>query len=153
MICATPNELPAIYRSKPLFSGGYACVYDEAQREGRGPISEAEFRDAVHLRVSYGAQRGFIDDLLESTGVQRRVPLSLSHFAGIATVLRANPAIVTLPDYAARALARAGGLAVSPVPLNTPKFTVSAIWQVAGGDSGQAWLLSLLDDYEEAAAR
>lgn len=148
VICATPAEVPAVCRSKPLFSGSYLCVYSGKQRAGREPITEEEFRHATHLRVSFDAQRGFIDELLESTGIQRHVPVSLSHFAGIATVLDNNPAIVTLPDYTARALAGSSGLATSPVPVIVPTFTTSMIWRVATDTgSDQTWLRETIGSF------
>lgn len=149
VLCATPPELASQYRSRPLFSGSYLCVFSAAQRGSTAPISTAEFRDAVHLRVSFDAQRGFIDELLESAGIQRRVPLSISHFAGIPSVLHANPAIVTLPDYTARALAASTGLATSPMPLAVPSFTTSMVWRVGAGANGDhSWLLDTLDGFQ-----
>ncbi len=149
VICSTVGDVTANYRSKPLFSGSYLCVYSNKQRANYGPITEEEFREAIHLRVSFDAQRGFIDDLLESAGIQRRVPVSLTHFAGISTVLDANPAIVTLPDYAARALARACGLTTSSVPVTVPKFTSSMIWRVVTDmSSDHLWLQETVGSFE-----
>lgn len=151
VLCATPAEVPAAFRSKPLFSGSYVCVFSEEQRGSADPLTEEEFRDAIHLRVSFDAQRGFIDDLLESTGIQRRVPLSLSHFAGISPVLHKNPAVVTLPDFAGHALAESSGLATSPVPFAVPQFTISAIWRISSAAAGEhAWLLALLDEFQRS---
>ena len=149
VVCSTPADLASGLRSAQLFSGSYACVYSPSQRPGAGSITEDQFRQATHLRVSFDAQRGFIDDLLESAGIQRRVPLSISHFAGIAAVLHENPAIVTLPDYTARALAKVSGLAVSPVPMSVPKFTTSMIWAAAAdARSDQSWLVRTIGAFE-----
>ena len=149
VICATVHDVGASHRSRPLFSGSYLCLYSEKQRENTGPITEEEYRSATHLRVSFDAQRGFIDDLLESAGIQRSVPVSLSHFAGITVVLHENPAIVTLPDFAARALARASGLVTSPVPVPVPKFTASMVWRVAtDAASDHAWLQETIGSFE-----
>lgn len=151
VLCATPAEVSSQYRSKAMFSGSYLCVYSELQRGVSGPLSEEEFREAIHLRVSFDAQRGFIDELLESAGVQRRVPLSISHFAGISTVLHENPAIVTLPDYAARAIASAAGLKTSPVPMVVPTFTTSMIWRVeASASNDRSWLMEELQSFQGA---
>lgn len=149
VLCATPPEVSSLYRSKPLFSGSYLCVYSAQQRGTSAAISEPEFREAVHLRVSFDAQRGFIDELLESSGIQRRVPLSISHFAGIPAVLHAHPAIVTLPDYTARALAASSGLTVSAVPIVVPTFTTSMIWRVEAAANGDhSWLLDTLGGFQ-----
>lgn len=148
-LCATPSEVGSQYRSRPLFSGSYLCVYSASQRGSSAPLTTDEFREAVHLRVSFDAQRGFIDELLESSGIQRRVPLSISHFAGIPSVLHANPAIVTLPDYTARALASSTGLTTSPVPIVVPTFTTSMIWRVGAAANGDhSWLLDTLGGFQ-----
>ena len=149
VLCATPAEIGvATIRTQTLFTGGYCCLFSPTQLAAGAPLSEQTFREATHLRVSHTAQRGFIDDLLESSGIQRSVPVSLSHFAGVSAVLANTPTLVTMPDYAAKALANAAGLATSPTPIATPRFTVSMMWRATNESAlDHVWLRETIAGY------
>ncbi|WP_446429681.1 LysR family transcriptional regulator [Leucobacter sp. 1207-22] len=147
-ICVTPLDRSAAHRVQPMFAGSWLCLYASTWRQRTGPITRKEFAEVPHIRVSFDAQRGFIDDLLESATSLRHMPLSITHFAGLGAVLKSSPAIATLPDYAARAFAAAEGLRCSPVPVPVPAFTVSMVWRAeTDSDPALAWLREVLGEF------
>ncbi|MHA3683544.1 LysR family transcriptional regulator [Leucobacter sp. HY1908] len=151
VVCSTPHEVAAEFKSKQLFAGSYSCLYSTRHRTNRGNISEADFRAADHIRVSFDGQRGFMDDLLEASGIHRHVPLSVSHFSAIPVILHEGPAIATIPDFAAEQFAKHAELGVSPVPVPVPRFTTSIIWRVASEGSPETqWLINTLSEFPSA---
>ncbi|WP_172801982.1 LysR family transcriptional regulator [Agrococcus carbonis] len=127
VVCLSPAERAASFQSESLFSGGYLCLFD-ADALGVRTISRQQYLEGHHVRVAFDLQRGWVDERLASLGHARKALCTISHFAGLAPLLRSVPAVATIPEHAARALAATTGLATSPVPIETPRFSISAIW-------------------------
>ncbi|MEV7135866.1 LysR substrate-binding domain-containing protein [Arthrobacter sp. NPDC093128] len=119
------------YHQEQLFSSTYACVFDSARLEIPAPISLENYLTLRHLLVSFDGRRGLIDDLQEARGLSRTVAGSTSHFSGTITSLKAADVLVSLPRFAASAIAQAADLTLSDLPIPSPLFTVSMVWVVA----------------------
>jgi LysR family transcriptional activator of mexEF-oprN operon len=146
VLCATPSHVPAAYQQSVLFASSYSCLYDGSRPEFSTPLTLAEYVGSNHLRVSYNAQRGFVDGLLESQGLMRKAVASISHFAGVINALRAADVIATIPSYAAYAYADSAGLTTCEPPIPVPRFTISLIWKVhQENDPERAWLRRLIE--------
>nr|WP_238324613.1 LysR family transcriptional regulator [Paenarthrobacter aurescens] len=130
VMCATPPQVPAAYHHSVLFASSYTCLYDGQRMKLSEPLSLEDYAGSGHLRVSYDAQRGFVDEILESQGYERKAVASISHFAGAVAVLRAADLIATIPTYTAKAFSDAAGLTMSQPPVPMPRFTISLIWEV-----------------------
>ncbi|MGY4719889.1 LysR family transcriptional regulator [Naumannella cuiyingiana] len=145
VICADPGSVPAAYQRRPLFSGSYSCLYDGARLGISTPLSLRDYVSLRHVRISYDAQRGFVDDLLDAMGHERPAIGSFTHFAGVLTSLRRTPTVATLPSFAAHEFAHAAGLTVSPPPMPMPSFAITLLWRVADeGDPAHRWLRDLI---------
>ncbi|RYF60951.1 MAG: LysR family transcriptional regulator [Comamonadaceae bacterium] len=145
VLCSTPTQVSAGYQQSVLFSSTYACIYDSASQFSN-PITIDEYMAADHVRVSHNAQRGFVDEMFEAQGVERKVAVSVSHFAGIAPVLGARNLVATIPTYAADALGAATGATVSPGPVPLPRFTISMLWKVSQQSrTDHLWLRRLVE--------
>jgi len=141
VICGEPRELSSQFGSQILFSSSYSCLYDGARLNIQSPITKEEFLSHDHVRISYDARRGFVDDLLQAEGIARKVVASFTHFSGAIAALVYSDAIATIPTFAANAYARIARLTVSPVPISVPSFRIFMIWNVSkSSDRRHIWL-------------
>jgi LysR family transcriptional activator of mexEF-oprN operon len=146
VLCASPPQVPAAYRQNVLFASSYSCLYDGSRPGFSTPLTLNEYVESDHLRVSYNAQRGFVDELLESQGYTRKATASVSHFAGTINALRAAEIIATIPSYTAYAYAASVGLTACEPPIPVPRFTISLLWRVQReADPELAWLRRLIE--------
>ncbi|MDK7083328.1 LysR family transcriptional regulator [Pseudoglutamicibacter cumminsii] len=145
VITAAPPIPPENYHRDPLFTGGYACLYDPKFFNGTKKITLEEYASAPHVRVSFNTQIGWVDGVLQSKGYLRNVILSTTHFAGLAALLPRVPAIATIPKYAAEAMASSAGLCTCKPPFEAPQFTISMLWQTQYDSAPEnAWLRTLV---------
>ncbi|MCO4253542.1 LysR family transcriptional regulator [Pseudarthrobacter raffinosi] len=146
VICATPPQVPAAYQHSVLFASSYSCLYDGRRMKLSDPLSLEDYANSGHLRVSYDAQRGFVDEILETQGYERKAVASISHFAGAVAVLRTADLIATIPTYTAKAFSDAAGLTMSHPPIPVPRFTISLLWEVPKETQPEhAWLRKMVE--------
>lgn len=146
VLCASPPQVPSAYRQSVLFASSYSCLYDGSRPDFSTPLTLNEYVESGHLRVSYNAQRGFVDELLETQGYTRKAAASISHLAGAITALRAAGVIATVPSYTAYAYAASAGLTACEPPIPVPRFTISLLWRVQReADPEHAWLRRLIE--------
>lgn len=151
VICgARPEQQSASYLSEPLLSGRYLCLFDERALGASQPITQQQYLSADHVRVSFDLQRGWVDEQMAALGFTRKTLCTISHFAGLGALLQGVSAIATIPEHAARAIADVAGLSTSPVPIDSPRFSVSAIWSTRADSSAEnAWLRGILKRFAE----
>lgn len=147
----TPGQQSSAFQTEPLFSSGYLCLYNPELLQLSSPVTHDEYVSANHVRVSYDAQRGWVDDLLAARGYKRKTLCAISHFSGLVPIVASVPVIATIPEHAARALADLAGLAVSPIPIHAPRFTISAIWNThADGLPENLWIRKILSEFAQS---
>lgn len=147
VLCSEPKELTSQFSSQVLFSSSYSCLYDGPRLNLKSPLSRDDYLAHEHVRISFDGRRGFVDDLLESEGIPRRVCASFTHFAGVLPVLAFGKAIATLPTFAAYSYARVARLTVSPVPIYVPAFRIFMVWNVKrNSDPHNQWLRNFVVD-------
>ncbi|KOV60569.1 LysR family transcriptional regulator [Streptomyces sp. MMG1121] len=136
------------HRGHALFTSGYSVLFNPRLLPLTAPLGLDDYLAHPHLLVSYDGRRGIVDDLLEERGLNRRVIVSTTHFAGAALQLATLPALATLPTHAAVVYAETLGLAVAEPPLPMPRFTVSTIWHSSvTDDPAHVWLRSLVSEH------
>ncbi len=129
VLTTTPPHTAADFRAEPLFSGDYRCVYNPALLRLSSPLTTTEYIETRHVRVSYDLQRGWVDDVLAGMGQRRDTLCTISHFSGLGALLLSLPVIATVPEHVAARLAEIHDLQLSPVPIQMPRFTISALWR------------------------
>lgn len=145
VLTTTPPQLAGNVQAEPLFSGDYRCVYNRRLLKLSQPLTEREFIETRHVRVSYDSQRGWVDDVLSVMGYKRNTLCTTSHFHGLVSILRDTPVIATIPEPAATRLGEILNLEISPVPVRMPRFTISAIWRTdVDGLIENTWIRQLL---------
>ena len=139
-------DVPAWHSQLALFDWHFVCVYDAARVKPRGRhVAMRDYLAHPHLLTTFNTDlAGFVDEVLARQGLQRRVVYSSRNFATSAFILRQMAALTTVPTFAAHAWREAFGMAVSPLPFETPSYQVSLTWSRANeGDHGRQWLASL----------
>ena len=142
-------ECAAWRRQRALFDWHFVCVYNPALVKARGKrLTLKEYLRHPHLLTSFSAGlSGLVDELLHKQGLTRQVVFSSRNFATSPFIVRQMPAITTVPTFAAATWRDALGLAVSPLPFETPSYAVSLLWAAAhDGDLGLQWLISLMHE-------
>lgn len=148
VLTTNPAQRGASVQSEPLFSGDYRCVYNPRLLNLSSPITDREFIETRHLRVSYDLQRGWVDDVMAAMGFKRNTLCTISHFSGMGTILMDLPVIATVPEHVAARTADLLGLALSPVPIQMPRFTISALWRTeVDGLLENVWVRNLLTNF------
>jgi LysR family transcriptional activator of mexEF-oprN operon len=135
-------ECAAWHRQRALFDWHFVCVYNPALIKARGKrLTLKEYLRHPHLLTSFSAGlSGLVDELLHKQGLTRQVVFSSRNFATSPFIVRQMPAITTVPTFAAATWRDALGLAVSPLPFETPRYEVSLLWTAAhDGDLGLQW--------------
>lgn len=99
------DELPRSITRRPLFHGGFVCLFDPRHtRLGRRP-TESAYLSQEHVIVSYnGDLRGVIEDAL---GKERRVRCSVATFHGIGPLVDGSALVATVPAIVASQILRA----------------------------------------------
>jgi len=97
------DDLPASITRKPLFTGGFACLYDPGHARIRTKkVSLDTYLAHDHVIVSYnGDLRGAVEDIL---GVERNVRVSVSTFQNIGAIVEGTALLATVPEMIARAV-------------------------------------------------
>ncbi|SFO98881.1 DNA-binding transcriptional regulator, LysR family [Variovorax sp. OK605] len=150
-------DCAAWHRRRALFDWHFVCVYNPALVKARGPrLTLDEYLGHPHLLTSFSAGlSGLVDELLREKGLARQVVFSSRNFATSPFIVRQMPAITTVPTFAADTWRDALGLAVSPLPFDSPGYAVSLLWAAAhDGDPGLQWLVGLMTEVfsEKSAA-
>lgn len=139
------DELPSRIVRKPLFYGGFVCLFDPRHvRLGQRP-SEALYLAQEHVIVSYnGDLRGVIEDTFRK---QRRVRCSISSFNGVGAIVEGSALVATVPDVVARSVLRAHPkLRTARLPFPMPKTGMDMLWpKAADGDDALLFLRTAIE--------
>lgn len=151
VLTTTPSQLPTDVQAEPLFSGDYRCLHNPQLLRLSRPLTEREYIETRHVRVSYDSQRGWVDDVLSVMGQARNTLCTTSHFLGLIPILRDLPVIATIPEPVAVRIGEILDVQVSPVPIQMPRFTISAIWKTEiDGLIENNWIRQILKNFVQA---
>lgn len=151
VLATTPAQLAVDVQTEPLFSGDYRCLYNADLLHLSDPLTEREYIETRHVRVSYDSQRGWVDDVLAVMGHKRNTLCTTSHFLGLVPILKELPVIATIPEPVAVRIGQLLEVRVSTVPIKMPRFTISAIWKTeADGLIENNWVRQILKNFVQA---
>jgi DNA-binding transcriptional LysR family regulator len=137
----------AVVQLEPL----YACAYQCVMRRGH-PLAEGNaltldaYCAANHLRVNFAARPlGYVDEALSRLGVQRRVMITVNHFAVAGSVVHQSDLLTVLPRSYVPATGYATRLVTRALPFALPPIDVSLLWHRRHEqDTAQRWLRDTL---------
>ncbi len=149
-------QLKAGFFQRRLFKQRYVCLMRRGHRLDRKRISLAEYASAEHLVVvSAGTGHGKVDELLQRSGIERRVQLTVPHYVSVGHILQRSDLITTVPDKLADRLLEPFGLAKVAHPAKLPDVAINAFWHAKYHRSpANRWLRSVIFELfgEEADA-
>ena len=122
-------QLKAGFFQRRLFSQPYVCLMRRGHRLDKRKMSMAEFSAAEHLVViSAGTGHGKVDEVLQRSGVQRQVRLTVPHYVGVGHILQGSDLIATVPERLADRLIEPFGLAKTTHPAKLPDVAINVFW-------------------------
>lgn len=141
-------QLKAGFFQRRLFRQRYVCLFRQGHRLDKKKISLAEFSAAEHLVVvSPGTGHGKVDELLERSGVERHVRLTVPHYVAIGHILQATDLVATVPERLAQRMAAPFGLACAAHPAKLPEVAINVFWHAKFHRApDNHWLRSLVFD-------
>lgn len=133
---------PAWQKTRRLRTLAFRCLYNRHRTGIAGLLTLEDYVAHPHVLVSYRAVfDSAADTLLAEQGLRREVLLTTPRFATLPALLRASPAIATMPEVLAERWAD-DTLAAAPVPFALPGFVAMAAWHARRDqDPALAWLL------------
>jgi DNA-binding transcriptional LysR family regulator len=122
-------HLKAGFFQRRLFMQRYVCLMRRGHRLDKRKISPAEFSAAEHLVVvSAGTGHGKVDELLQRSGIERTVRLTVPHYVSVGHILQGSDLIATVPERLADRLLGPFGLAKVAHPAKLPEIAINVFW-------------------------
>ena len=139
----TSSEL----RTQALFRDRLICAVRREHPLAKGnKVTAARYAAGQHVTVSRPSlERGPIDDALHALGLERVSAIVVGGFSSALALARASDLIATVPELHTGTLR--AGMHNFPLPISTPKFTVSMLWHPRlDADPVHRWLRSCVRD-------
>ena len=106
-----------------LFQDRCVGVVRKGHQLSKGKITSVRYAGGKHISVSrQGLEKGPIDEVLESLGLQREILVVVGGFSTALGLARASELIATVPERHTGNLR--AGMHSFPLPVATPPFTV-----------------------------
>jgi DNA-binding transcriptional LysR family regulator len=105
------------------------------------------FLKLPQIRIIYPGEvrTGFIDILLASRGLERRVALTVAHLMSVPGIVADSDLLGLAPERLARAWARGHALRILDPPIAIPELPFTMVWHTSRqSDPGQRWLRELI---------
>lgn len=140
-------QLQAGFFQQALFRQPYVVLMRQGHPLAQRPqVSRAQYRAARHVRVlATGTGHGRVERALDQLGVERRVQLTVSHYAALGHVLGSTDLIATVPQRLAQRVSEPFTLVARKLALPLPASTIAQLWHAhLHRDPGHQWLRALL---------
>jgi DNA-binding transcriptional LysR family regulator len=144
------DDIPARFAARTLYEEDFVIAM-RAGHSFAGDPTLVRFCAMRHLVVSLtGDAFGFVDEVLASEGLSRRVALTVPNFMMALAVIAETDLITALPRSLVAMHAARFGLTSTEAPLPLPHFQIHAIApKVAMMDAGVAWLFDRLESVSQ----
>ena len=150
-------QLKAGFFQRRLFRQRYVCLMRSGHPLDKKRMTLAEYAGAEHLVVvSAGTGHGKVDELLQRSGIERRVRLTVPHYVSVGHILQRSELITTVPERLADRLLAPFGLAKVAHPAKLPEVAINAFWHAKYHRApANRWLRGLIFELyaEEPGAR
>ncbi len=141
-------QLRAGFFQRRLFKQRYVCLFRQGHRLDKKKMSLPEFSAAEHLVVvSPGTGHGKVDELMERSGIERRVRLTVPHYVAIGHILQATDLVATVPERLAQRMVQPFGLTYTAHPAKLPDVAINVFWHAKFHRAPDSrWLRTLVFD-------
>lgn len=132
--------------SRALFQDRLVGVVRAQHPLATGKITAARYAASQHVTVSRQMlERGPIDDALHALGLERESAIVVGGFSSALALAGASDLVATVPERHTASLR--AGMHSFPLPVSTPKFTVSMLWHPRlDSDPVHRWLRRCIRD-------
>ncbi|MEM9103769.1 MAG: LysR family transcriptional regulator, partial [Pseudomonadota bacterium] len=132
-----------------LFDSNYVCVMRPEHPLTQTPLSLDSFAQAEHLLVSLsGDTNGFSDEALAQYGLERRVAMTVNHFAAVPQLLKESELIAVVPSTAIEQELFHGKLIAMKPPIEIPSTQIVCFsHRRQEYDAGLSWLRQHLSKF------
>jgi len=122
-------QLKAGFFQRRLFRQRYVCLFRQGHQLDKKKMSLAEFSAAEHLVVvSLGTGHGKVDELLDRSGIERNVRLTVPHYVAVGHILQATDLVATVPERLAQRMTAPFGLKYLGHPAKLPEMAINVFW-------------------------
>ena len=130
------------FLSSPLYDEDFVCVMRKGHPFAKKKqLTVKEFSQSKHLMVATtGKAFGFVDYLLESKGLKRRVAMTVNQFLVAPAIIRNSDMILTVSRRVSERF-RLDSVKVFPLPLFTNPLQLKLIWHKrSDSNPGNKWI-------------
>lgn len=134
-----------------LFKVSAVCVAHEDLPLIQKNLSLDDYLNADHIKIAYedidkgSSLRNRIDIALKKLGVERKPPITVSHYLPVLFTLSETQLVATLPDIFPENLLKELKLKTQPLPFHIPQAKAISIWHKQfDNDLGHQWLRKIL---------
>ena len=133
-------------RHRCLYRSDYVVLFNPELTRLEPPITLDNYISLPHVVTSYGTETvGAVDQALAALGATRSIVMRTTRFLMLPVLVQGLPVLATISRSLAADAARLYGLAVSPLPIEVPSFSVNMVWHSSyTRDAGHTWLRGLL---------
>lgn len=122
-------QLKAGFFQRRLFKQRYVCLMRRGHRLDKRRITLAEYAGAEHLVVvSAGTGHGKVDEVLQRSGIERTIRLTVPHYVSVGHILQRSDLVTTVPEKLADRLLEPFDLAKVAHPAKLPEVAINAFW-------------------------
>jgi DNA-binding transcriptional LysR family regulator len=138
--------IPPAFQSEDLFEERFTCVVRRnhplrSSRPTPAQFAALNFLDVVPSSSAGVDARGFVDDVLAQQGLERRVPLKVSHFLVAPHVVAASDLALIASERVIAPFVKPLGLRALRIPLTVAGFRLTQVWpRSSDDDAGNRWL-------------
>jgi DNA-binding transcriptional LysR family regulator len=145
-IVPADDSLPARFVARALYGEDFVVAMRAGHPIGSAP-SLGAYCAAQHLLVSpTGDARGFVDAVLETRGLSRRIALTVPSFMLGLAVIAETDLVAAMPRRQVAMYGPRFDVMSAELPAPLGRFRVSTVTPTAAmADAGLSWLLGLLD--------
>ena len=141
-------DLKAGFFQRRLFRQRYVCMFRNGHPLDKPRISLNDFAAAEHVVIiSEGTGHGKVDELIEHSGIQRKIRLRVPHFVAVADILQTTNLVATVTDKFAKRSAASFDLKYVAHPVKLPEISINLFWHAKyHREPGNQWLRTLVFD-------
>ena len=135
-------QLEAGFYQQTLFKQHYIVLASANHPRLKGHrISDAEYRQEMHIDVLATGGHYVVEHELQKLGVTRNILLKLPSYLGVGLVVKETDAIATIPHYLSRVLLTRGDIKRLELPYDFPEYGVKQHWHARAHTNPQnQWL-------------
>lgn len=135
-------QLKAGFFQRRVLQTRYVCLMRRGHPLDRGSLTLQAFAAAEHVAVvAQGTGHGLADEVMQRSGVQRRVRLTVPHFTAVGHIVQTTDLLATVPETLARRIAEPFGLVYVAHPVDIPSAAINLFWHARmHKDPANVWL-------------